>query len=218
MDRRKAIKSILALGVVAGLPFPDVFPQELIQTHTTKKRIYKNFHVVGLGGGGCMVLEHYYKQGLQAEYTCIAAEELPNLPSRIKYINFSPFKQVNSEDDWSNYHLALPAKVKSVFESNELFIILVGLGGTTGTLLGKSVFHYLKYSNNDFVFICSFPFSFEGKKRKVHAMSAFEELKEYKQFKSFRLDDIRNEYGDLTLSEAFQKANEYSYKVFMNTI
>lgn len=217
MDRRKAIKSILALGAVAVLPFPDVFSQESNQAYNSKKRIDKNLHIVGLGGGGSNMLGYYHMQGLQAEYTCISDEQL-NTNSEIRFINYNYPKWDYSVDDWSDYNLTLPAEVKSLFETNEHFVILIGLGGFIGTLLGKSIFHYLNSRNNDFVFICSYPFVEEGKKRKVHAESAFKEFKEFSQFKSFRLSNAIKEYRNLKLTEGFRKADEYSYKVFMNTL
>lgn len=96
--------------------------------------------------------------------------------------------------------------MKSVFDSNEHFIILVGLGGLTGTLLGKSIFKLLNNRNANFEFIFSFPFKGEGKMRIARAKSAFEEFKDYRQFKSFCLDDLI-EYGNLTVCDAFRKAN-----------
>lgn len=217
MDRRKAIKSILTLGAVTVLPLPDVFSQELNLFHYSKKGIGKNLHIIGLGGGGSSVLTYYHKQGLQAEYTCISDEQL-NSNSKIKFVHYNRPKLDYSENDWTNYQISIPAEVKSVFETNEQFVILVGLGGNLGTLLAKSLFHYLKNRNKDFIFICTFPFRCEGIKRKVHAETAFVELKGYHQIKSFRLDVIIDEYGNLYLSEAFQKAAEYSYNVYMNTL
>ncbi|HOK60413.1 MAG: hypothetical protein WBJ36_00375 [Tenuifilum sp.] len=102
---------------------------------------------MGLGGGGSLTLEHYYNQGLQAKLTCIASKELPKFPSKIKSIHCNVPKKYDSIDDWSNYYIALPDEVKSVFDSNEHFIILVGLGGLTGTLLGKSIFKLLNNRN-----------------------------------------------------------------------
>ncbi|MEJ5317040.1 MAG: hypothetical protein WHS63_08520 [Tenuifilum sp.] len=77
----------------------DDFQQEPNQSHFCKKGIHKNLHVVGLGGGGSLTLEHYYNQGLQAKLTCIASKEFPKLPSKIKSIHCNVPKKYDSIDD-----------------------------------------------------------------------------------------------------------------------
>ena len=212
MDRRSAIKSILALGAVAVIPIPNVFSKGLNLAND------KNLHIIGLGGGGCNALEYYYKQGVQAKFTCISEPRRPHLDSKISFIEYAQPKPFYYEDDWSNIELTIPSEVKSVFDADEHFIILLGLGGVSGTLLGKSLFHYLLIKNKSFDFICSYPFRNEGSKRVIQAKSAFKEFDKYGQFNAFRMENLRNESEDLTISEAFRKADEHSYKLFMSVI
>ena len=75
-------------------------------------------HFIGLGGAGCNALEHIYRQGIHANYTCISYPERPELPADIHFIKYARL---------SKWHLFEAGNLfkensKYLFNINELLI------------------------------------------------------------------------------------------------
>ncbi len=204
MDRRKTIKVIASLGALTLLPSIDLI-------NTSQK---SNIHFVGLGGGGCNALEYIYRKGIKALYTCVTSPERQHLPSDINFILFDSPEKYFLSKNWYCEKLILPTEIEAVFKDNCYYYMLVGLGGYTGTMLINKLYPYLKARDKEFTIICSYPFRFEGKKRMEIANTKTKDIQNSVYFMSFKLEDLREMYGDMTLKEAFKKADEQYYKNF----
>ena len=117
-----------------------------------------------------------------------------------------------------NNEIIISDELKKVFENNERFILLAGLSGFTGTKLTAALNEYLKIKNKDFILICSLPFDFESDPRKSNAQIVVNNLKNKSNFEFFRLQAIREQYGNLKLKDAFLLGNEFFYNTFLSKV
>jgi cell division protein FtsZ len=204
MNRRDAIKTLTVMGAMAMLP-KGLFPF----TANTPQ-----LHFVGLGGGGCNALEYIQEKGIKARYTCITSPERTHLPGEIAFVKFDAPQGNHFMDEYPEMlPNILTEEVKSVFSTDHYYILLAAMGGFTGTKLALDLSGLLQKSNQRHMIIASIPFSFEGR-RKRFAVSAKNVLVRSPYFKWFEMDMIRKVYGDMTLSEAFIKADEQFYNIF----
>jgi cell division protein FtsZ len=90
-----------------------------------------------------------------------------------------------------------------------MLFITAGMGGGTGTGAAPVVAQIARDLDILTVGIVTLPFSFEGKKRKQQAIEGIEELK--KNVDTLLIisnDKLREEYGNMRLTEAFKKADD----------
>jgi cell division GTPase FtsZ len=156
----------------------------------------RQLHFIGLGGGGCNAVEYVHSKGIQATYTCISYPERPSLPSDI---HFSTFARHNKWDLFDGYDLV---------RKNRRYVLLAGLGGKTGTYLVEEFILLLQYQNRNFLTICSLPFAFEGYQRRTIANGVRTKFQSMNNFICFDLNSIVKHWGDMTLTDAFEKADE----------
>ncbi len=189
----------------------------------------KRIHIIGLGGAGCNTAKYFYnKGGVNASYTCISNSARKDLPEAFlleEYHIYSKEKRlqimiskvrVAAENMKPDLPTTLPQPIAERLASNSRFILLVGLGGLTGSYLVKEIAGLLKKGNKDFAIICSLPFNFEGEIRNSYANMVKDELYGLPNFHCYLNESIRKKYGNLRMSAAFEKADEEVFKVFRN--
>lgn len=180
----------------------------------------KEIHIIGLGGAGCNALEYVHRQGVQAKYTCITDPQRLHLSPEIDSIQFSPpvrnhfkygklFVQLSDMDR----NFSVPQEITDLFENDNKFVLLAGLGGYTGSFLIEKLFPWLQAMDKDYLTICSLPYTFEGQDRRALAESMKITLQYFPNFKWFRLDTLRDTYGNLTLRDAFLTADKEFYAI-----
>lgn len=203
MNRREAIKTLISFSAIAILP-------KIVLSHIPAP---SKFHFVGLGNGGLNALTHIYDKGVKAGYTCITNSERPRLPTEIEFIKFNSPEEYQFRRNFEA-HIFLPTQIENVFREDSDYVLLVALGGYTGTNLTKELSKYLSDRNKKFMIIGCLPFLFEGNKRISFAARTKHELNRYSNFYYFEMGDITRFHGDMLLSEAFQKADERYYEIF----
>ena len=176
----------------------------------------KPLHFIGLGGAGCNALDHIYRKGIQAKYTCIDHRMRLDLPQEIEFIRFT---SVGRNPFFYDERLTLADDIKELFVANHRFCLLAGLGGYTGTSLAMELTIWLHHSETEFLTICSCPFSFEGGSRRSTANKSKMELASISNFISFNLDDtITEDFGKLTIKGVYARADEQFYLVYKATL
>ena len=208
MNRRHAIRTLSAL--VAMVCFPKF--------EFLNKPRPLNIHFIGLGGAGCNVIEYIHKKGICARYTCITSPERPHLPADIEFIQFGP-----AEIDYHTYKMEMKdyeisKDIQNLFTSNLKFVLFAGFGGNTGTNLTRQLSTMLRQKNKEFMAIYTMPFNFEGPSRKSFALKAKQSMDGIFNVHSFNLEVIRQNYGNVTLNVAFQKADEHCYQLFRKRV
>ncbi len=213
MNRRDLLKLLPGLGSITMVSNDRLFalPKS------------KQIHFIGLGNAGSEALKHIYSKGIVGKFTSVN-----DISTSIPDINFIKF--VAPPDKWiskgdkliriskMNNEINISDELKKVFENNERFILLAGLSGFTGTKLTAALNEYLKKQNKDFISICSLPFDFESDPRKLNAQSVVNNLKSKSNFEFFRLQSIREQYGNLKLKDAFLLGNEFFYKIYLSQV
>ena len=163
----------------------------------------KKIHFIGLGGAGCNALEHIYRQGIQAKYTCISYPGRPELPPDIQFIKYARL---------SKWHLF---EAGNLFKENSKYVLLAGLGGETGSYLVKELTSFLWVRNKEFLILCSSPFSFEGNQRRIIAAGVKIKFQSMSNFICFDLEEMRQIWGNISLKAAFDKADNEFYNHFL---
>jgi cell division GTPase FtsZ len=177
----------------------------------------KPIHIIGLGGAGSNMVEYIHNKDFQAKFTMVTTPIRKNLPSEINFIEYvSKGIYFGRDDDkvrFSDFSqlVIVPKKLKNFFSNDYHYILLAGFGGFTGTVLTRELAFMLKEKLIPFNIICTMPFEFEGKTRKIFANSAKQKLQDIPNIQYFDLDFIREKYGNLLMEDAFEKANEEIY-------
>ena len=160
-------------------------------------------HFIGLGGAGCNALEHIYRQGIHANYTCISYPERPELPPDVYFIKYARL---------SKWHLF---EVGNLFKENCRYVLLAGLGGNTGSYLIEELLPILWVRYKEFLVLCSSPFSFEGAQRRIIAERVKTKFQSMDNFICFDLEEMRQIWGNISLKAAFDKADNEFYNHFL---
>lgn len=211
MNRRDLLKLLPGLGAITMISNNRLF--------TLPKS--KEIHFIGLGNAGSQALEHIFYKGIVGKFTSVN-----DISSSIPTINFIKF--VAPPDNWisngdklvrisnMNNEIIISDELKKLFKNNERFILLAGLSGFTGTKLTAALNGYLEKHNKNFISICSLPFDFESNPRKLNAQCVVTNLKSTPNFHFFKLQSIREQYGNMKTNDAFLLGNEFFYKIYLS--
>ncbi len=142
--------------------------------------------VFGVGGAGCNAINRMVEEGVQGVEFFVANTDL-------QVLNVSPVKNklvlgkettkglgagANPE---IGYQAALESEndIREAMQGADMIFITAGLGGGTGTGAAPLFAKIAKDLGALTVGIVTKPFSFEGKKRTIQALSGLDNLKEY---------------------------------------
>lgn len=173
--------------------------------------------VVGVGGGGGNAVNHMFSQGIKdVDFvlcnTDIQALQKSQVPIKIK-LGESLTKgrgagnkpEIGRESAIENI-----ADVEKVLADNtQMVFITAGMGGGTGTGAAPIIAEAAKKLGILTVGIVTLPFRFEGNRRLQFAMDGIEAMKEHvDSLLVINNEKVREMYGNLTLTEAFSKADD----------
>jgi cell division protein FtsZ len=170
--------------------------------------------VIGVGGGGSNAVNHMFRQGIKGVDFIICntdaqAMESSPVPTKIqlgeKGLGAGSIPAVGKESARQKVD-----QIREILEKNtQMLFITAGMGGGTGTGAAPVIASIARDLGILTVGIVTIPFTFEGKKRKLQAEEGILELKKYVDTLLIICNDkLRESYGDLKLSEAFDKADD----------
>jgi cell division GTPase FtsZ len=182
----------------------------------------KPIHFVGLGNGGSNFVALFHSKGIQGKFTCVTDQQLTSFSNQINCIYYrSPGTSVFNKNGIEimrssdrNQKIEIPDSVFNIFKSNEKYVLLSGLGGYTGTFMTEELTLFLSQQKKSFLTIASIPFKFEGTNRRFYAQITEARLKYLNNVKFLDHESIELKYGDLTLNDLLQKANEEIYEIY----
>ena len=173
--------------------------------------------VIGVGGGGSNAVNYMYKNGIDGVDFAVCNTDLQALEA-------SPITtkiQIGAEiteglGAGANPEVGRQAAEESIDRINELFesntkmlFITAGMGGGTGTGAAPIIARAAREKEILTVGVVTVPFWTEGGYRKEYAEKGLEELRDHVDtLLVINNDRLIEVYGDLTLSQAFAKANE----------
>ncbi len=171
--------------------------------------------VLGVGGGGSNAVNHMFKQGITGvEFaicnTDVQALESSPVPIKIEIGNKNGLGaganpevgKIAAEDSIE--------KIKELLSdsSTQMLFITAGMGGGTGTGAAPVIAELARQMGILTVGIVTLPFNFEGRKRRKQAELGIAEIKKHvDSLLVISNDKLRQQYGDLILSDAFAKAD-----------
>jgi len=172
--------------------------------------------VIGVGGGGGNAVGHMFNQGITGVDFAICNTDNQALESNpvLTKIQLGPHltegrgagtkpeigKQacIESIDDVRNF----------LNDGTKMLFVTAGLGGGTGTGAAPIIAKAAKELDILTVGIVTLPFKFEGLRRHNQAIAGLEDLKRnVDAILVISNDKVRESYGDLALSDAFDKAD-----------
>lgn len=173
--------------------------------------------VFGVGGGGTNAVNHMYKQGIKGVdfYVCNTDEqslETSPIPNKIQLgLNLTSGRGAGSiAEVGMNAAIENLDEIKEVLgKGTKMLFITAGMGGGTGTGAAPIIAKAAKELGILTVGIVTYPFMFEGRKRSSQANNGLEELRESVDTCVIICNDkLREIYGNLSLSDAFAKADD----------
>ncbi|MDR3269111.1 MAG: cell division protein FtsZ [Tannerella sp.] len=176
----------------------------------------KIIKVIGVGGGGGNAVKHMYKEGIHDVSFVLCntdrqAMEDTDIPVKIV---MGPGKGAGNRPDVAR-KLAKESEEEistMLSDGTEMVFITAGMGGGTGTGAGPVIAKIAKDMGILTVGIVTIPFLFEGFPKINQALDGVEEMSKNVDallvVNNERLSEIYHEDQDVTLSDAFAKADD----------
>ncbi len=170
--------------------------------------------VLGVGGGGSNAVNHMFKQGIRGVDFIVCNTDVQALeasPVPIKVVlgdngglgaGSKPAVGKGAASE------SLDKMRDALMGETQMLFITAGMGGGTGTGAAPIIAELAREMGILTVGIVTLPFSWEGRKRTLQAMAGIEEIRKYVDtLLIISNDKLREQYGNLTVSEAFAKAD-----------
>jgi len=173
--------------------------------------------VMGVGGGGNNAVNNMFKKGIiGVDFVVVNTDNqalsISPVPTKIQIGRQLTRGRGAGNDPAKGREAALENldDIKAVLANNtQMLFITAGMGGGTGTGAAPEIAKLAHEMDILTVGIVTRPFSFEGRLRKEHAEQGIEELRKYcDSLIIISNDKIREHYGNLPLSKAFEKADD----------
>lgn len=195
---------------------------EEITTNSTQNDLFKpvgldkpNYiKVIGVGGGGGNAVNHMMEAGIQGVDFVLCNTDYQALrKSCVKTTVHLGQRELGAGNDPNVGREAAEMSKDEIAEllddNTKMLFVTAGMGGGTGTGAAPVVAQIAKEKGILTVGIVTMPMEREGRRRKMQALAGIEELK--KNVDTLIListDKLRDQYGNMKLSEAFRKADD----------
>ena len=190
----------------------DIFNSDMFRPIQEKPANY--IKVIGVGGGGGNAVNHMLEEGIQGvdfvlcntDYQALMRSTVPTKVHLGK-------RELGAGNDPSvGREAALSSEEeidKLMDEKTKMVFVTAGMGGGTGTGAAPVVARIAKDKGMLTVGIVTIPFECEGRRRKQQAQAGIEELRKHVDtLIVISSDKLRDEYGNMKLTEAFKKADD----------
>jgi len=170
--------------------------------------------VMGVGGGGSNAVTHMFSEGITGvDFVLCNTDDqaLQKSPVENKlHIGEHALGAGNIPAVGRQAAEQTEDKIREVLEDDtKMLFITAGMGGGTGTGAAPVVARIARELGILTVGIVTLPFSFEGKRRQQQAAEGIAELRKHVDaLLVISNDKLREEYGNMKLTEAFKKADD----------
>ena len=190
----------------------DIFNSDMFRPIQEKPANY--IKVIGVGGGGGNAVNHMLEEGIQGvdfvlcntDYQALMRSTVPTK------VHLGKRELGAGNDPAVGREAALSSEEeidKLMDEKTKMVFVTAGMGGGTGTGAAPVVARIAKDKGMLTVGIVTIPFECEGRRRKQQAQSGIEELRKHVDtLIVISSDKLRDEYGNMKLTEAFKKADD----------
>lgn len=191
-------------------------------TNSTQNEIFKpvgldkpNYiKVIGVGGGGGNAVNHMMEEGIQGvDFVLCNTDHQALMRSSVKTTVHLGQRELGAGNDPNIGRQAAEMsqdEIMELFDENtKMVFVTAGMGGGTGTGAAPVVAKLAKEKGILTVGIVTMPMEREGRRRKLQALEGIEELKKcVDTLILISTDKLRDQYGNMKLSEAFRKADD----------
>ena len=170
--------------------------------------------VVGVGGGGGNAVNHMMEEGIQGvDFVLCNTDHQALLKSRVKTTVHLGKRELGAGNDPNIGREAAEMsrdEIEALMDENtKMLFVTAGMGGGTGTGAAPVVAKMAKDKGILTVGIVTMPMEREGRRRKLQALAGIDELKKcVDTLILISTDKLRDQYGNMKLSEAFKKADD----------
>ena len=170
--------------------------------------------VIGVGGGGGNAVNHMMEEGIQGvDFILCNTDYQALMKSNVKTKLHLGQRDLGAGNDPAKGREAAEMSKddieKLLDENTKMLFVTAGMGGGTGTGATPVIAKLAKDKGILTVGIVTLPMEREGRRRKMQALNGIEELKKcVDTLILISTDKLRDQYGDLKLSEAFRKADD----------
>ena len=170
--------------------------------------------VIGVGGGGGNAVNHMMEEGIQGvDFILCNTDYQALMKSNVKTKLHLGQRDLGAGNDPAKGREAAEMSKddieKLLDENTKMLFVTAGMGGGTGTGATPVIAKLAKDKGILTVGIVTLPMEREGRRRKMQALSGIDELKKcVDTLILISTDKLRDQYGDLKLSEAFRKADD----------
>ena len=170
--------------------------------------------VVGVGGGGGNAVNHMMEEGIQGvDFVLCNTDHQALLKSKVKTTVHLGKRDLGAGNDPNIGREAAEMsrdEIEALLDDEtKMLFVTAGMGGGTGTGAAPVVAKMAKDKGILTVGIVTMPMEREGRRRKLQALSGIEELKKcVDTLILISTDKLRDQYGNMKLSEAFKKADD----------
>lgn len=180
----------------------------------TKEERPNIIKVIGVGGGGSNAVTHMFTEGIQGVDFILCNTDyqaLEKSPVAMKvHLGKRALGAGNKPDVGREAALETTEELREILgEDTKMLFITAGMGGGTGTGAAPVVASVARELDILTVGIVTMPFSCEGKRRQQQALDGIAELRKHVDtLLVISNDKLRDEYGDMKLTQAFKKADD----------
>ena len=170
--------------------------------------------VVGVGGGGGNAVNHMMEEGIQGvDFILCNTDHQALLKSNVKTTVHLGKRELGAGNDPNIGREAAEMsrdEIEALLDDDtKMLFVTAGMGGGTGTGAAPVVAKLAKEKGILTVGIVTMPMEREGRRRKLQALSGIDELKKcVDTLILISTDKLRDQYGNMKLSEAFKKADD----------
>ena len=172
--------------------------------------------VIGVGGGGSNAVNYMHSLGIggvdfvvcNTDAQALAISKVPNKvqlgPSLTQGLGAGANPEIGRQATQESLE-----EIRRILEVNtKMAFVTAGMGGGTGTGGAPIISKICKEMGILTVGIVTTPFSYEGKKRALHANQGIEQLREHVDtLLVISNDKLRHQFGNLTMSAALSTAD-----------
>ena len=170
--------------------------------------------VIGVGGGGGNAVNHMMEEGIQGvDFVLCNTDHQALLKSKVKTTVHLGKRELGAGNDPNIGREAAEMsreELEALMDDNtKMLFVTAGMGGGTGTGAAPVVAKMAKEKGSLTVGIVTMPMEREGRRRKLQALAGIDELKKcVDTLILISTDKLRDQYGNMKLSEAFKKADD----------
>ena len=167
-----------------------------------------------MGGGGGNAVNHMMEEGIQGvDFVLCNTDHQALLKSNVKTRVHLGKRELGAGNDPNIGREAAEMsrdEIEALLDDEtKMLFVTAGMGGGTGTGAAPVVAKLAKDKGILTVGIVTMPMEREGRRRKLQALSGIEELKKcVDTLILISTDKLRDQYGNMKLSEAFKKADD----------